>query len=129
MEFRVAAYPDRVFPATIDYVASTLDTGMRRLMVRATVKTGDLALKPEMFASVAIYSPTDKPRVAVHRDAVIVEAGSSRVWVVRSDHTIEMRRVKTGLVNGTMIEVLEGLSPGDMVVTRGSIFVDRAAEG
>lgn len=129
MEFRVAAYPDRAFPATIDYVASALDTGMRRLMVRATVKTGDLALKPEMFASVAIYSPADKPRVAVHRDAVIVEAGSSRVWVVRSDHTIEVRRVKTGIVNGAMIEVLEGLSPGDMVVTRGSIFVDRAAEG
>jgi cobalt-zinc-cadmium efflux system membrane fusion protein len=129
MEFRVAAYPDRVFPATIDYVASSLDVGMRRLMVRATVKTEDLAFKPEMFASVVIYGQGDNPRVAVHRDAVIVEAGSSRVWVVRPDRTIEVRRVKTGIVNGAMIEVLDGLLPGDEVVTRGSIFVDRAAEG
>jgi cobalt-zinc-cadmium efflux system membrane fusion protein len=82
-----------------------------------------------MFASVVIYGHGDKARVAVPRDAVIVEAGSARVWVVRPDRTIEMRRVRTGLVNGTMVEIVDGLAPGDNVVTRGSIFVDRAAEG
>jgi len=129
MEFRVAAYPDRVFPATIDYVSASLDTATRRLLVRATVSSEDFAFKPEMFVSATIYGNGDKQTVGLPRDAVIVEAGSSRVWVVRPDRSIEMRSIKTGLVNGTMIEVVEGLSPGDQVVTRGSIFVDRAAEG
>ncbi len=127
MEFRVASYPDRAFKASIDYVSASLDAGTRRLMVRATVGSENFAFKPEMFASIVIFGEGHGPKVAVARDAVIVEAGRSRVWVVRSDGVIEQRTVKTGLVSGAMIEVLEGLMPGDRVVTKGSIFVDRAA--
>jgi cobalt-zinc-cadmium efflux system membrane fusion protein len=129
MEFRLAAYPDRTFRATVDYVAAALDTATRRLMVRATVSSENFAFKPEMFASIVIYGEGRGQKVAVPRDAVIFEAGGARVWVVRPDRSIEARVVRTGLVNGTAIEVLEGLSPGDQVVTRGAIFVDRAADG
>jgi len=45
------------------------------------------------------------------------------------DKSIELRRVKVGLTNGNMVEVLEGLGPGVRVVTKGSLFIDRAASG
>jgi len=82
-----------------------------------------------MFASVVIFGTGNGTKVAVPRDAVIFEANAARVWVVRADRSIEMRQIKTGLVSGGTVEVLEGLQPGDHVVTKGSIFVDRAAEG
>jgi cobalt-zinc-cadmium efflux system membrane fusion protein len=129
MEFRVPAYPDRAFPATIDYVAAAIDPATRRLLVRATVNSENFAFKPEMFASVVIFGTGNGTKVAVPRDAVIFEANAARVWVVRADRSIEMRQIKTGLVSGGAVEVLEGLQPGDHVVTKGSIFVDRAAEG
>jgi cobalt-zinc-cadmium efflux system membrane fusion protein len=130
--FTVLAYPDRSFPATISYVAAALDPTTRRLLVRATVNNDAGLLKPEMFASVKILSGESDKAVAVPRDAIIYEGEAARVWVVRdkdNDKAIELRRIKVGLTNGSMVEVLKGLAPGDRVVTKGSLFIDRVAAG
>jgi cobalt-zinc-cadmium efflux system membrane fusion protein len=65
----------------------------------------------------------------VPREAVIYEADNARVWVVRKDHSFEARQIKTGITNGGFIQVLQGLRPGETVVTKGSLFVDQAAGG
>jgi len=130
--FTVLAYPDRSFPATISYVAAALDPATRRLLVRATINNDAGLLKPEMFASVKILSGESDKAVAVPRDAIIYEGDAARVWVVRdkdSEKAIELRRIKVGLTNGSMVEVLKGLAPGDRVVTKGSLFIDRVAAG
>jgi cobalt-zinc-cadmium efflux system membrane fusion protein len=128
--FTVLAYPDRAFPATISYVAAALDPSTRRLLVRATVNNADAMLKPEMFASVKILTGQGDNAVAVPRDAIIYEGDSARVWVVREkddEKAIELRRIKVGLTNGNMVEVLKGLASGDRVVTKGTLFIDRVA--
>jgi len=130
--FTVLAYPDRSFPANISYVAAALDPTTRRLLVRATVNNSAGLLKPEMFASVKILTGEGDKAVAVPRDAIIYEGEAARVWVVRdkdSEKAIELRRIKVGLTNGNMVEVVKGLAPGDRVVTKGSLFIDRVAAG
>jgi membrane fusion protein, heavy metal efflux system len=130
--FTVLAYPDRAFPANISYVAAALDPTTRRLLVRATVNNSAGLLKPEMFASVKILTGEGDKAVAVPRDAIIYEGEAARVWVVRdkdNEKAIELRRIKVGLTNGNMVEVLKGLAPGDRVVTKGSLFIDRVAAG
>jgi cobalt-zinc-cadmium efflux system membrane fusion protein len=96
-------------------------------MVRATVDNSNGEFKPEMFASVVIYTEEGDSSLAVPRDAVIYEADKARVWVARSDRTIEARQIKTGVTSGNFIQVLQGLRPGETVVTKGSLFVDQAA--
>ena len=128
--FTVLAYPDRSFPANISYVAAAFDPTIRRLLVRATVNNDAGLIKPEMFASVKILSGESDKAVAVPLDAIIYEGEAARVWVVRdkdSDKAIELQRIKVGLANGNTIEVLNGLAPGDRVVTRGGLFIDRVA--
>jgi cobalt-zinc-cadmium efflux system membrane fusion protein len=125
--FTVLAYPERAFPANINYVAAALDPTTRRLLVRATVNNAAGLLKPEMFASVKILTGEGDTAVAVPRDAVIYEGGTARVWVARDDKAIELRRIKVGMTNGSMVEVMEGLAPTDRVVTKGSLFIDRVA--
>jgi cobalt-zinc-cadmium efflux system membrane fusion protein len=44
-----------------------------------------------------------------------------------NEKAIELQRIKVGLANGNTIEVLNGLAPGDRVVTRGGLFIDRVA--
>jgi len=130
--FTVLAYPDRSFPATISYVAAALDPTTRRLLVRATVDNAAGLLKPEMFASVKILTGESDKAVAVPRDAIIYEGETARVWVARdkdNEKAIELRRIKVGLTNGGMVEVLKGLAPGDRVITKGSLFIDRVAAG
>ena len=86
-------------------------------------------LKPEMFSSVSIFTDEGDVSAAVPREAVIYEGDAARVWVAHEDRTIELRAIKPGLTNGRLVQVLDGLHPGEQVVTRGSLFIDRAAAG
>jgi cobalt-zinc-cadmium efflux system membrane fusion protein len=76
---------------------------------------------------VTIYTAEGDSSLAVPRSAVIYEADKARVWVARSDKTVEARQIKTGITSGDQIQVLQGLQPGETVVTKGSLFVDQAA--
>jgi cobalt-zinc-cadmium efflux system membrane fusion protein len=42
---------------------------------------------------------------------------------------IAVRPIRVGRTNDGFVEVLEGLHSGDRVVTKGSLFIDRAAAG
>ena len=127
--FSVLAFPGRTFNARINYVSAAIVPASRRLMVRATIDNPGEALKPEMFANVTIYSAGDRPAVGVPKQALIYEGDQVRVWVVRDDKSIELRQIKIGMTNGDLVEVKSNLSSGEQIVTRGSLFIDRAASG
>ena len=127
--FKVLALPDRDLRARIDYVSAAIDPTTRRLMVRATVNNANGLLKPEMFANVTIYAAGDHPAVAVPKRALIYEGDEVRVWVAHDDKSIELRKIKTGLANGDLVEVRGHLAPGEQIVTKGNLFIDRAASG
>ena len=129
LHFTVLAYPDRVFPANIAFVATSLDTGTRRLMVRATIDNLQGLLRPEMFASVTILTGEGDSSPGIPRESIIYDGKSAHVWVARNDKSIERRDIKTGLSNGQVIQVTEGLQAGETVISKGSLFVDRAAAG
>jgi cobalt-zinc-cadmium efflux system membrane fusion protein len=129
VNFTVPAMPDRIYSGRINYVSAMLDPASHRLLVRATVENPGGQLKPEMFANVTIFTDMQNRSVAVAREALIYEGNTVRVWVAREDNSIELRQIKTGLTSGRMIEVVEGLSPGERIITKGSLFIDRAAIG
>jgi len=123
----VLAYPDREFAAKIVNVGSTIDPTTRRLQVRAEVENPDNMLKPEMFAEFAITVGGEVRSPAVPANAVVYEGDKARVWVQTADNRFASRPVELGLQDHRMVQVLSGLLPGDKVVTRGSLFIDRAS--
>src|SRR5450631_1217165 len=125
----VMALPGRPLTARINYVSAAIDPATRRLLVRATVDNKDGLLKPEMFANVTIYSAGDHPAIGVPKQALIYEGDQVRVWVAHEDKSIELRRIKPGLTNGDLVEIEGNLKPGEQIVTKGSLFNDRAASG
>ena len=127
--FSVLAMPGRPLSARINYVATAIDPATRRLLVRATIDNKDGRLKPEMFANVTIFSASDHPAVGVPRQALIYEGDQVRIWVAHEDKTIELRQIKPGLANGDLVEVIGNLKPREQIVTKGSLFIDRAASG
>ena len=129
VQFKVLAYPQRTFSANISYVATSLDTGTRRLLVRATIDNSQHLLRPEMFANVNIVTTEGDSSLGVPREAIVYDGKSTHVWIARSDQSVERREVKTGLSNGQMVEVLDGLRHGESVISKGTLFVDRAAAG
>jgi cobalt-zinc-cadmium efflux system membrane fusion protein len=129
LTFNLLALPGRTLTGRINYVAAAIDPATRRLMVRATVDNASGQLKPEMFATVTLYAPDDQPSVGVPKQALIYEGDQVRVWVAHEDKSIELRQIKTGLTNGDLVEVHGNLRPGEQIVTKGSLFIDRAASG
>jgi cobalt-zinc-cadmium efflux system membrane fusion protein len=125
----VLALTDRPLTARIDYVSAAIDPATRRLLVRATIDNKERLLKPEMFANVTIYSAGDHPAIGVPKQALIYEGDQVRVWVAHDDKSIELRQIRTGLTNGDLVEVQGNLKPGEQIVTKGSLFIDRAASG
>ena len=125
----VMALPGRPLTAKINYVATAIDLSTRRLLVRATIDNKDGVLKPEMFANVTIYSAGDRAAPAVPKQALIYEADKVRLWVAREDKSVELREIKIGLINGNLVEVTSNLKPGEQIVVKGSLFIDRAASG
>jgi membrane fusion protein, heavy metal efflux system len=129
LNFSVMALPGRPLTARISYVAAAIDPATRRLLVRATIDNKDGALKPEMFANVTLFSASDHQAVGVPKQALIYEGDQVRIWVAHEDKSIELRQIKPGLVNGDLVEVAGNLKPGEQIVTKGSLFIDRAASG
>jgi cobalt-zinc-cadmium efflux system membrane fusion protein len=129
LTFNLLALAGRTLTGRINYVAAAIDPATRRLTVRATVDNASGQLKPEMFATVTIYAPGDQPSVGVPKQALIYEGDQVRVWVAHEDKSIELRQIKTGLTNGDLVEVHGNLRPGEQIVTKGSLFIDRAASG
>lgn len=129
VEVRVLAYPDRVFKARLSYVGATVDGTTRRVTVRAEVENQDFALKPEMFGNFRIFTSEAANAVGVPESAVVYEGDTAHVWVARDDGLVALRPVRIGRTMDGMVEVLDGLKAGEKIVTSGTLFIDRAAEG
>jgi len=129
IEVTVPALPGRVFSAKVDYVSPTVDPVTRRVAVRAQIANPGGVLKPEMFAAFTLITSDATDAVGVPEAAVIFEGDTARVWVAHDGHALELRQIKAGRTSGDMVEVVSGLQPGERVVTSGSLFIDRAAQG
>jgi membrane fusion protein, heavy metal efflux system len=127
VEVHVLAYPARTFKARVTYVAALLDAATHRLPVRAEIDNGDGALKPEMFANFRILTSAASQSAAVPEYAVIYEGEAAHVWVLQGDGALVLRAIHTGRSDAGFIEVTEGLSLGEKVVTKGGLFIDQAA--
>jgi cobalt-zinc-cadmium efflux system membrane fusion protein len=127
VEVRVLAYPNRTFKARVTYIAALVDPITHRLPVRAEIENRDGALKPEMFANFRILTSDASDSPAVPEAAVVYEGSAAHVWVLRDDGLLGLRAIRTGRSSNGLIEVLDGLKPGERVVTKGGLFIDQVA--
>ena len=124
------AYPDRPLEGRVSFIDPQLNTTTRTARIRVEVANlrGDLRLG--MYTDVAIVSPGTASVLSVPRDAVQSVGDRQVVYVVApNDPTKFMEReVRVGRASSDRIEVLEGLSGGDSVVSKGSFFVRAEAD-
>jgi membrane fusion protein (multidrug efflux system) len=116
------AFPDQPFRGTIDTIDPVLDPNTRAVKVRALLPNPDLKLKPGMLLTVTIESA---PRLAlsVPELAVVGEGEARYVYVVGPGDRVKRTPVRTGTRMDGRIEIVEGLRPGQKVVTEGVVKV------
>jgi Cu(I)/Ag(I) efflux system membrane fusion protein len=114
--------PDRTFDAVVEYVYPYLDKTSRTGRVRLTLDNAAGALRPDMYAEVSLKAELGH-RLAVPQDAVLFAGESRVVFVDLGGGQLRPVRIKTGQYAGGMIEVTEGLSLGDVIVTSGNFLI------
>ncbi|HYD88298.1 MAG TPA: efflux RND transporter periplasmic adaptor subunit [Vitreimonas sp.] len=118
---RTAAYPDRAFSGRISNVDSRVDPTTRTVRVRAILPNEDEALRPGMLLTVDVRS-NPREALAVPEIAILDRADGAyvyRIAAAEGAQLAELVRIQTGARAGGMAEVLDGLNPGDRVVTEG----------
>jgi Cu(I)/Ag(I) efflux system membrane fusion protein len=80
-----------------------------------------------MYAEVTIYGGKHGGVLAVPREAVIREPGRDRVVVALEGGRFEPRPVRIGLETEDMVEIVEGLHEGEVVVTSAHFLIDSEA--
>ncbi|QGM45506.1 efflux RND transporter periplasmic adaptor subunit [Methylocystis heyeri] len=127
---RVAAYPDREFKGKISVMGASVDPNTRRVFVRSEVEDPDHSLRAGMFANFVIGIGDSKEGVAVPTTAVVREGdGSMTIWIVKSERHFVRRTVTLGHQQDGFYEIVEGLQPGEKIVTEGAIFLSNILAG
>lgn len=123
VEVRINAYPKEMFKGTITYVGDVLDPVTRTMQLRLELPNRDGRLKPEMFATIRLFSEAQPDRLAVPEAALQRDQGRTFVFVQRSASEYELREVHVGESNGTLTSILSGLNEGEPVVTNGAFVL------
>ncbi len=127
VEISTASLPGKTFPAKIKFINPNLDDMTRSARIRVEIDNTERLVKHKLYAQAKVQ--TDAPQVlAVARSAVLWPGKSPRVYVEKEKGVYEQRNVKLGRTGDDLWEVLDGLQPGERVVTRGNMLVDGQAQ-
>ncbi len=128
VEIRLAAYPQEVFQGTITYVGDVLDPATRTMQLRVTAPNREGRLKPEMFATVRVYTNTGPDALTVPMASVQRDQGRAFVFVQAEPGSFEARSVQLGDESGDVVRVLSGLREGELLVVKGAFALKSEAD-
>lgn len=126
----IDALPGQQYVAQIQAIDPLIDVNGRSVSVRACLDNRQLQLRPGMFARVnTVFGVKEGARV-IPEEAIVPQGGKQFVIKLlkgptEQTRTTERVEVKVGLRSPGKVEILEGLAPGDTVVTTGQQRVQR----
>ena len=119
----VPAYPDQIFPATVQYISQVLDENTRTVQIRCDLPNPDGRLLSGMYATINVDSAPIDQAIVIPLTAVFTEGDSDYVFIALEDHHYKQRPVEIGLRLKDKAVVTEGLQPGEQLVTEGALML------
>lgn len=127
VDVTVDAYPDDIFSGTIIAVAPKAEVQGHSLEVRASLPNDELKLRPGLFVHISI-SLGARPNSIVVPEQAIWPIGQDKTVFVVVDGKAEQREVKLGERQPGLVEVVEGLSAGEIIVIAGQMKIHDGAK-
>jgi Cu(I)/Ag(I) efflux system membrane fusion protein len=121
---RPRALPGRSFTGTVALLYPHLNMQTRTARIRIEAPNPDESLRPEMYVDAEIETGSQDPVLAVPESAVLDSGTRQAVLIDRGEGRFEPREIKVGRRGGGYVEVTEGVSDGDKVVTSANFLID-----
>lgn len=125
--FTIDGYPGREFSGRIEYIYPQINADTRTLKVRIEVANNDGALRPNMYATVALSGDTGAAVLQVPRDSVIRDGKGARVILALGEGRFTQRPVRLGAESDDAVAILDGVQAGDQVVAAAVFLIDAEA--
>ncbi len=122
VEITLPYLPGRKYTGHVGYIYPTLEGTTRTGRIRIELPNPELELKPDMYADIR-FVLRGGPRLQVPESAVIYTGPRRLVFVDLGEGRLRPQEVKLGLKGKDSFEVVEGLQPGDQVVTSGNFLI------
>lgn len=128
------AAPAAIFKGKITAISPEVDMLTRNIRVQATIANSEEKLRAGMFANVQVILPTEKKVLAIPVTAVLGAPYGDSVFVVEEkkdektgqvQQVLRQQFIRVGEARGDFVDVVDGLKPGEKVVTSG-VFKLRA---
>lgn len=119
----VSAYPNRVFNGHIQSIGSRLDPKTRSMPVQILVDNSDSHLLSGMSATVRLGVGSRSQALTVPTSAIVEDGDARKLFVAEEGGKFEERTVILGRSQGGLVEILEGVSMGDRVVSKGAFVL------
>lgn len=123
VEVKVDAFPDKVYKGKVDRIGITADAATNTFPVEILISNPELALKPGLSARVSVTLEVLSGVILIPQSTVLHREKGTTVFILQDDKTVSERIVKLGVSKGDLIQVLEGISPGEKVVTKGQNYI------
>lgn len=116
---KLDAIPERVFPGHIEYIGLAVHPKMHTLEVMVTLDNAQGLLRPGLFGQMSIVTQQAIKTVIAPAAAVMNHGGELFALLEDEPGKLFRRKLKLGLHTSKQVEILDGLFPGDNVVTTG----------
>lgn len=117
-ELLADAIPGKLFTGQVERISPTIDPTTGTFKVTVYMDQNQENLRPGMFGRVKIVYDTRENTKMIPKAAIISEDETQSVFVIK-DSLAFRKNIRTGYINGTNIEVIDGLEDGEIVVTTG----------
>jgi len=121
---RARSFPGRTFSGTIGVIYPQVNRDTRTARVRIELANADLALLPDMYVDAEINTGTPAAVVTIPDSAVLDTGSRQAVLIDKGDGRFEPRQVEIGRRGDGYVEVRDGLSAGEVIVTSANFLID-----
>ena len=121
--FISSSAPDVEAKGKLSYVGQVIDEKSRTMTIRAEFTNNNNRLKPQMFGELLVPVAQNYKAILIPAEAIVKIDNQDYVFIQKDAGTFQRRSIKTGSVQKGLVEIKEGLSEGEQVVTKGSFYL------
>ena len=118
VEVTLSSFKGKTFSGEIDFVSSRINADTRSLLSRIKVKNENLELISGSLLEVRVKFDL-RNSLSVPDTSVMIEGDKSYVYKINAENIANKTQVKTGLRGDSNIEIISGLTAGDIIVAEG----------
>lgn len=124
VNIQLTGIPGRTFTGRLTYIYPYAEAKTRTVKVRLEFDNKEQLLKPAMYANVTIHAQSQTDAVVIPSEAIVRTGMREQVFVVRAPGKFEPREVKLGVSSRGLVQILEGVEVGEVVVTSSQFLID-----